>query len=541
VDRPVADGSHRSFLHLRYLLRQSLVLTTRPNTQITPRHLTVFQRNAPWLIAIAAVGVLLRTWQLMALGLNSDEAVYAGQAASIAGDASLLPYFPIFRAHPLLFQTFLSIPYQLGTSPLIGRLASVAIGIATILVVYKAGTLLYGRRVGLLSAALIAVMPYHVVVTRQILLDGTLTLFATTSLYFMAKFGQTRQVLWLYASFGAMGLTVLSKESGILFFGAIYVFVALFGNVRIRQLVVAMVVFVAVVLPFPLSVAFSGRSSTGEQYLSWQLFRRANHDWSFYFTEVPPAIGLLVVGLAIYTLYVFRESSTWRETLLIPWILVPLLFYELWPTKGFQYLLPIAVPFAILASRGMISLADRRLPLPRKIRAVDQRRWLAPAVIGAVVLSLLIPSWLQIQPGRADGEFLAGTGGVPGGREAGEWVAENVPEGAQLLAIGPSMANILQFYGKRKTYGLSVSPNPLHRNPVYEPVNNPDLGIRSNDFQYLVWDSYSAGRTEFFSARLLRYVERYSGRVIHTESIPVAAGGGSTVDMPVIVIYEVRP
>jgi 4-amino-4-deoxy-L-arabinose transferase-like glycosyltransferase len=59
---------------------------------------------------------------------------------------------------------------------------------------------------------------------------------------------------------------VLSKEAGILFFGAIYVFVAIFGNVRILQLVVAVAVFVVVVLPYPLSVAFSGRSATGEQY-----------------------------------------------------------------------------------------------------------------------------------------------------------------------------------------------------------------------------------------------------------------------------------
>lgn len=494
-----------------------------------------------WLIAIVAVGVLLRTWLLMDLGFNSDEAVYAGQAASIAGDTSLLPYFPIFRAHPLLFQTLLSIPYQLGTSPVIGRLMSVAIGIVTILVVYATGAMLYGRRVGLLSAAIVAVMPYHVLVTRQVLLDGTLALFATTSLFFMAKFGQTRQVLWLYASFGAMGLTVLSKESGIIFFGAIYVFVALFGNVRIRQLILAMTIFVVVALPFPLSVAFSGRSSTAEQYLSWQLFRRPNHDWSFYLTVVPPAIGLLVVAMALYTIVVFRRRGTWRETLLMPWILVPLLFFELWPVKGFQYLLPIAVPIAILAARGLIALVDGGLPLPQRMSRVRHQKWVAVAAIGLVLVSLLVPSWFQIQPARADGEFLAGTGGVPGGREAAEWIGENVPEGAQLLAIGPSMANIIQFYGKRKTLGLSVSPNPLHRNPVYEPVNNPDLQIRSNDFQYLVWDSYSAGRSDFFASRLLRYAERYHGRIIHTESIAVQAGDGTTIDMPVIVIYEVRP
>ena len=68
-----------------------------------------------------------------------------------------------------------------------------------------------------------------------------------------------------------------------------------------------------------------------------------------------------------------------------------------------------------------------------------------------------------------------------------------------MLTIGPSMANILQFYGQRKALGLSVSPNPLHRNPAYEPVSNANSEIRSNNIQYLVWDSYSAQRSSFFA------------------------------------------
>ena len=103
------------------------------------------------------------------------------------------------------------------------------------------------------------------------------------------------------------------------------------------------------------------------------------------------------------------------------------------------------------------------------------------------------------------------------------------------------MANIIQFYGNRKTFGLSVSPNPLHRNPVYEPVDNPDLRIRSNDLQYVVWDSYSASRSPFFSDRLLRYVERYHGRPVHTEYVEVLTDDGAVVSKPVIVVYEVRP
>ena len=103
------------------------------------------------------------------------------------------------------------------------------------------------------------------------------------------------------------------------------------------------------------------------------------------------------------------------------------------------------------------------------------------------------------------------------------------------------MANIVKYYGHRDAYGLSVSPNPLHRNPSYEPILNPDSDIRTGDIQYLVWDSYSAERTTFFSEKLLWYVNRYNGRVAHTESVSVTTPDGNVTQKPVIIIYEVHP
>jgi len=161
------------------------------------------------------------------------------------------------------------------------------------------------------------------------------------------------------------------------------------------------------------------------------------------------------------------------------------------------------------------------------------------AVALALVASLAVTSWIRIQPAATGSSYLAGTGGVPGGREAGAWVAENVPAGAQLLAVGPSMANIIQFYGHRKAMGLSVSTNPLYRNPVYDPVENPDLSIRHGEMKYLVWDSYSASRSPFFSDRLLTYAQTYGGKVVHQEFVPVSTSHGH-LDRAVIIIYQVQ-
>ena len=45
----------------------------------------------PGVVLVALIGAFLRLWQLGSLGFNSDEAVYAGQAASLAGDPSTPP------------------------------------------------------------------------------------------------------------------------------------------------------------------------------------------------------------------------------------------------------------------------------------------------------------------------------------------------------------------------------------------------------------------------------------------------------------------
>jgi hypothetical protein len=103
------------------------------------------------------------------------------------------------------------------------------------------------------------------------------------------------------------------------------------------------------------------------------------------------------------------------------------------------------------------------------------------------------------------------------------------------------MANIIQYYGHRRSFGLSVSPNPLHRNPSYLPLDNPDLALRHNELQYIVWDKFSADRSPFFSEELLTLARRYKGRVVHTEFVQGHEVDGESAHIPVIIVYEVRP
>lgn len=498
------------------------------------------------ILAVAlAGGSFLRLWEINAIGLNSDEAVYAGQAAAIAGQPALTPFFPIFRAHPLLYQFVLALILPLSgldRVDIAGRLLSAAVGVATVVLVFLCGRQLYGQRVGVVAALFMAIMPYSVVVSRQILLDGPMALCASLTLYCLIRFGSSRNVGWFYAAGAAMGLTMLAKETAIILVGAIYVFLALTPElrVRIRDLVVSLACMIAVVMPFPLSLqlAKGSGSQIAHQYLVWQLFRRPNHGFSFYPTTVPWAIGPLLLVAALLGFWVLRRNLSWRERLLAAWIVIPCVFFQFWPVKGFQYLLPVAAPVAILAARTVVHWRPQTtLNRPLLSRVTRHLNLFAISIAAA---SIAVPAWQNIHV-QTSTQFLAGTGGVPGGREAGTWFEANTPQGSTIMTIGPSMANILEFYGRRRAYGLSVSTNPLHRNPAYDPIRNPDAQLRNGNIQYIVWDAFSSERSTSFADKVIAYAQKYHGRIEYTETIPVSDSHGATVDKPFIVVWAVHP
>jgi hypothetical protein len=497
-------------------------------------------RHAGWapVVGVLVLAAAVRFVGLGAVGFNSDEAVYAGTSASMSGNTGLQGMFPVFRAHPLLFQIMVALFTGGHVTDLTARAVSAAVGVLAVGTTYLLGRRMYGAVAATVSSLVLALMPYHVVVSRQVLLDGLIVPFATLALYCVVRYCDDAEGRWLVSAGAMMGLAMLSKETAVVLFGGLYAFFAATPQARLRwrDVLGAVAIAAAAFGVFPIVVKLSGRGATGSNYLLWQLSRRPNHPWSFYLTTLPGAVGVLTLVVALAGLVLLRRCGSWRESLLIWWIAVPTVFFTLWPVKGYQYLLPVAPALAVLAGRAVAHLAT----LPWVADRAPRRRVLV--AIGATVLavSLATPTLAVIRPGTS-GTFLAGTGGVPGGREAGYWIRDNVPPGAQLLAVGPSMANILQFYGRRRVYGLSVSANPHERNPAYVPVPNPDRWIRDARVQYLVWDSYSAERTPFFTAWLKRLIDRHHAVAVHTATVQVPTSSGGTAPKPVVIVYQVWP
>ncbi|MBC3840379.1 hypothetical protein GXW82_09570 [Streptacidiphilus sp. 4-A2] len=278
--------------------------------------------------------------------------------------------------------------------------------------------------------------------------------------------------------------------------GSVFVFGAMgaAGRLRPRQLLLGLVVFTGVFLTYPLAVRLAGASGTGQNFLLWQLLRRANHPFWFYFSTLPGAVGVAVLVLALLGLVLRRRLLGWRERLLLAWIAVPVAFFTLWPVKGYQYLLPIAPALAVLAALPVAALwhARKRLGIrPGSAAPGRARRGAAlcagPALALVAMATLLVPTWRQTDPSDSTA-FLAGTGGLPGGREAGRWIAAHLPHGAELLGSGPSIANVLEYYSGREVgavgvqrsagpqSGVPAGPQPgPRRTPGRVPV--PRLGL----------------------------------------------------------------
>jgi 4-amino-4-deoxy-L-arabinose transferase-like glycosyltransferase len=511
------------------------------------------------LILIAGTAAFVRFAGLSLVGFNSDEAVYSGQAAAIAGFQPYGQLFGVFRAHPLLVQFLVALGYSLTghVSDWLPRMVTASFGVTLAIVCWGIGSALRGRFLGFAMGMLAALCPYAVLVSRQMLLDGPMTTFVALTMLMLAVWLRTERVLWFYAAAATAALAVLAKEMGVLTVPAVILFVLFSRDLPLRwrrDLPIAAAVFAVAIAPYPLSLLLGGGGHSTNQFVVWQFFRQPNHDPSFYLT-VLPSLGYVTVALAAFGLASLRWRWQTFDGMAISVVLCNVVFFQAWPTKGFEYLLPIVPAVIYLAGRGAMALGELApaLAQPLRLRRFEWR-WAAAAALALALISMAPPAVMAAASTRQVGvaaaiatdsdvttdaggvrTFLAGSGGLAASRPAGEWIRTHTLPGARFLTIGPSFANVIQFYGQRKALALSVSPNPLHRNPQYEPVLNPDATIRSGSIQYLVYDSYSASRSQFFARSLMTYVAKFRGVPVFT----FRQDGPHT--QPDVVIYEVHP
>ena len=477
------------------------------------------RRLALAVVAVCAAATVLRLTDLTAVGLNSDEAVYSGQGAAMFRVGHAAEYFSLFRAHPLLLQSIVGAAFRVfGQSDFAARfVVAMVFGVGSVALTYAVGRLVSGAGTALVAAATCALLPYHVIVSRQVLVDTAMGFFAVLSLVLVLRWMRTLSPAALIGAFAAAGLATISKEVAVLIVPVLYYAVWHDGGWRgwLRPPVRwATAVYALIVLPFPLTRLIS-QSHNASSFFLWQFNRVPNHDPDWFgrvlLQYVTPAVLILVV-IGVVALIARRRPV---DRVLLAYVGLFLVFFTAWPTKLFPYLYLLMPALCVFAAIGIVTAVTM---LGRGVGSPVPSRLLGGLVVGSMLAFLTMVSWRAVTttankdiPGAAD--FDVEVQSFAGTREFAEW-ARSTPANARFLTVGPSLGNILRFYGNRDSVAMSVSVDPMKRNPAYVPVPNPDLSLRQLQVQYVVWDAYSADRSSFYSQRTLTYARKFNGVIV---------------------------
>jgi uncharacterized membrane protein len=136
---------------------------------------------AAWLAGIVVVGTALRVWGLGSEPFWLDEAHSANYTRLSIGELWSFES-PFDRVNPPGYILLLKIWSQAGRSDEWLRMSSVIAGILTIPVVYLIGRRIADRRLGLVSAAVVAVSGYHIRMSQEVRAYAAIALLTAVAL-----------------------------------------------------------------------------------------------------------------------------------------------------------------------------------------------------------------------------------------------------------------------------------------------------------------------------------------------------------------------
>ena len=460
-------------------------------------------------------------------GFNSDEAIYSGQAGSLAGLEEFNQHFSLFRAHPLLLQFFISIAFTLfGVSDVIARIIPVIFGVATILVTYFVAKNLFNLNTAIVSTLILSILPYHITMTTQIFVDIPLSLFYLLTLLFLIKYIKTNRSTWMYAIGISSGLTFISKEIGLFSLVSIAVYMIIVKKLTFKFSLVVIALFIFTSLPFLLPpLIIEDAKNALINYYEWQRGRESSASDTFYLQILLyHGLGYILFGLCIvsiiYLIKSFNKSSPYL--LLLIWIAIPLIVYHLLPLKGYNYLVSIIPPLVIIGSSCLFLV-------------IKKYQWLT-----ACLVILLIPISLEITKEFSidNKNDFPTSGPVPYVREAVIWIRENTNEESKVLTIHSSTANLVKFYSNR-----DAIPLKSNKNPAYISLKDADLAILNNKINFLIYEPHISEKfptLEPVKDKMKKYITRYNATLVFSIYPENTHNKKNTSETPMVSIYHIK-
>jgi 4-amino-4-deoxy-L-arabinose transferase-like glycosyltransferase len=510
---------------------------------------------------VLLLALVYRLTNLFPIFYYGDDAEYGIVARSLASDPRGLAYPDIegFGAHPFVSQPPLVIYLFALAARLVGSvetgavLVSVLLGAATCGLVYAIGVRVQGRITGSIAGLFLAVVPSHVSLSREALLDVGLTFFMTLTVLCVLVWLHRRTMGWALATGGCAAATLLSKLPGFLVLaplGAALVY-AWWTDGRaevgtratdaaaprrrdVHHAAWALVPLAAPGLVYLALIWYLRASRDLFEKLGWQIGRVSSSEgtqgsrlpraWHWYFSDPDQNLfmqfGLGVVLLALVGA-LFLAWRAWQgperraaALVLLLWPFTILAFFIVSHRKEWFYILPAAPGLVVLAALplGYGFAHWRALAERTPVRTAERARPFVVATLAVVFTLALAPP--AVQAARDVLEEHAYGYGV---KEAALWIHEQAPESAQ---VGTLLGRFtLHFYNGQDTYHWFV------------PHDFVESEIQAGRVRYLVWDTYLN----------LTYEQDWMGDLVSRHDGQSVAEYRSDSGRLRVVVYELRP
>ncbi len=386
---------------------------------------------------------------------------------------------------------------------LVGRGLSGIADLGTVGLTFWLGTLVYGRRVGLVAAALLAVTTLHVQLSHFFTVD-TFRAFATTLALCAAYRAWVRRELWAFALLGfALGLALAIKLSGALLLPIVALVVLVppptgrssDGPVR-RGGQLALCGLVALIVyrtGDPYSFAGPGifdlvpngprfedlarwvRISSGEIDMPFMIQWAGTPNPWFVLRGIlewglgPPAGITAFAGLAHAAWHLRRWPACGAPLLLVAWTLLNLGYFGFQFAKFLRYLLPVYPGLVVFAAAVLVRLTVRPIQSPAIARLAPA---VLPAVLGATTLYASMFASIYARPHTRV--------------QASEWLYANVAPGSTLAVEHWDDALPLRLPGYERSFRevtleLYAEESPAKARKLAEDLRRADYVVLSSE------------------------------------------------------------
>lgn len=172
-------------------------------------------KTALLLVLILTIYFLFRLPNLTYQPVFADEAIYIRWAQVMKAEPTLR-FLPLTDGKTPLFMWVMMPVFKVIADPLLaGRILAVFSGMATLIGVFLLGTIFFNKRVGLLSAFLIAITPYIVFFDRMALVDTMLSAFTVWSILIALLVVKLKRIDLAMVLGFLMGGGLLTKTPGM--------------------------------------------------------------------------------------------------------------------------------------------------------------------------------------------------------------------------------------------------------------------------------------------------------------------------------------